>query len=259
MSNQLSNSYVLITGASSGIGAEFARAYASEGYSLVLTARREQALAAVADEVRSRYGVQAEILLADLGRQEDVQKVVERLRSQDAPVEVLINNAGFGLGSSFHQATTQKHLHQVDILARVPLQLMHTAIETMLPRRRGKIINVASVAAFTPGGTYSAVKRFLVSLSQSANAQYSKDGLLITAVCPGLTRSDFHQNMGQSEPNLPRFFWLSPEKVVADAIAANNDGRAVCVPSAPYKVLVALSRILPSKVSARAIQSTRDY
>ncbi len=252
-------SYVLITGASSGIGLEFARQYAAAGYSLVLSARRRQQLESLAETLRSDFGADVEVLPADLLNQDDVARLIARLQETERPVEVLVNNAGFGLGKSFHEAPLEKHLAQVDVLARVPLALMHTAITSMLPRGRGKIINVASVAAFTPGGTYSAVKRFVVSISKSANIQYGGQGLLVTAVCPGLTRSDFHSNMNQTEPKLPELFWLSPERVVRDAIAANNAGAAVVIPSLPYKLLSFAARVAPPKLIGAAIARTRDY
>ena len=251
--------YVLITGASAGIGAEFARQYAVAGYHLVLTARRVDPLQELAEHLRAEFGVNVEVLPADLLNPDDLERLVARLQQDEAPVEILVNNAGFGLGSSFDAATAQQHLAQVDVLAKVPLLLMHTAITTMLPRGRGRIINVASVAAFTPGGTYSAVKRFLVSISESANLQYAPRGITVTAVCPGLTRSEFHDAMGQAAPSLPGFLWLTPQRVVADATAASHRGKALCVPSVPYKVAVSLTKILPRAAVARLIARTRNY
>lgn len=252
-------SYVLITGASAGIGAEFARQYAAAGYHLVLTARRVDPLQELAEHLRAECGVNVEVLPADLLNPDDLERLVARLQQDEAPVEILVNNAGFGLGSSFDAATAQQHLAQVDVLAKVPLLLMHTAITTMLPRGRGRIINVASVAAFTPGGTYSAVKRFLVSISESANLQYAPRGITVTAVCPGLTRSEFHDALGQVAPSLPGFLWLTPQRVVADATAASHRGKALCVPSVPYKVAVGLTKVLPRAAVARLIARTRNY
>lgn len=229
----IENTYVLVTGASAGIGAEFARQYAVAGYNLVLTARRGQALEKLASQLRSSYGVQVEVIAADLLVTSDVQKLVDRLTQTERPVEILVNNAGFGLGQRFEDAPAQRHLEQVHVLAAVPLQLMHTAILAMLTRGRGRIINVASVAAFTPGGTYSAVKRFMVVTSESANLQYRGRGIHVTALCPGLTRSEFHNAMGQDRPKVPEIFWLSPQQVVTEAIAAVNAGKPVCVPSLP--------------------------
>lgn len=253
------NPYVLITGASAGIGAEFARQYAKAGYNLILTARREQALQELAGQLRSAYGVEVEVIVADLLLDQQVQKLVARLRQTERPVEILVNNAGFGIGQAFEDAPTQRHLEQVQVLATVPLQLMHTAIVAMLPRGRGRIINVASVAAFTPGGTYSALKRYLVVISESANLRYRSRGIHVSAVCPGLTRSEFHQAMGQSLPRLPPIFWLSPQQVVAEAIAAVNAGQPICVPSLTYKVLIGISRLLPRRTVTALIARTRNY
>lgn len=255
----IDQSYVLITGASAGIGAEFARQYAAAGYHLVLTARRVAALQELAENLRAECGINVEVLPADLLNPDDLERLVARLQQDKAPVEILVNNAGFGLGSSFDAATAQQHLAQVDVLAKVPLLLMHTAITAMLPRGRGRIINVASVAAFTPGGTYSAVKRFLVSISESAHLQYAPRGVTVTAVCPGLTRSEFHDAMGQAAPSLPGFLWLTPQKVVTDAIAASHRGKALCVPSLPYKVAVSLTKALPRTAVAGLIARTRNY
>lgn len=252
-------SYVMITGASAGIGAEFARQYAAAGYNLVLTARRAEALEDLAGQLRDRFAVDVEVIPADLLVEQDVARLVKRLQQVEQPVEILVNNAGFGLGKSFDAAPVERHLDQVDVLARAPLQLMHTAIVAMLPRGRGRIINVASVAAFTPGGTYSAVKRFLVVASESAHLQYSHRGIHVTALCPGLTRSEFHNAMGQGEPRLPDFLWLSPQQVVAEGITAVTAGKPICVPSLPYKLTVTAARVLPRRLVAAAIARTRDY
>ena len=176
--------------------------------------------------------------------------LVDRLRDASRPVEILINNAGFGLGKDFLEAPATAHMQQVDVLAKVPLQLMYAALENMVARGRGRIINVASVAAFMPNGTYSAVKRFVVTMSESAHLQYSSAGISVTALCPGLTRSGFHRAMGVDEPQLPSIFWLSPDKVVAEAIQANFRNKAVVIPSITYKTLVFAQRLIPPMLTS---------
>lgn len=255
----LSSSYALITGASSGIGAEFARQYAHYGYSLVLSGRNTSALENLAQEIRQKYSVNVEILSADLLREEDVLTLVDRLRDASRPVEILINNAGFGLGKDFLEAPATAHMQQVDVLAKVPLQLMYAALENMVARGRGRIINVASVAAFMPNGTYSAVKRFVVTMSESAHLQYSSAGISVTALCPGLTRSGFHRAMGVDEPQLPSIFWLSPDKVVAEAIQANFRNKAIVIPSMTYKTLVFAQRLIPPMLTTVIVGRTRNY
>lgn len=255
----LSSSYALITGASSGIGAEFARQYAQHGYSLVISGRNHDALENLAQEIRQEHSVDVEIMRADLLREDDVQALVIRIRSAERPVEILVNNAGFGLGKEFLKASAQAHMQQVDVLAKIPLQLMHAALEVMVERGRGRIINVASVAAFMPNGTYSAVKRFVVTMSESAHLQYSPVGVSVTAVCPGLTRSGFHRAMGVDEPQLPAIFWLLPKKVVADAIQANFKNKALVIPSATYKALVFAQCLMPPVLTTAIVGRTRNY
>lgn len=251
--------YVLITGASSGIGSEFARYYAGQGYNLILHGRNKEVLEKLATSLAQQHQIETEILLANLTKPDQVSLLIERLGQTRMPVEILINNAGFGLGKAFEEATVQEHADQVEVLAKVPLLLMRVASEEMLKRGRGRIINVASVAAFMPNGTYSAVKRFLVTASESAHLQYRRRGLSITAVCPGLTRSNFHTAMGVSEPKLPSIFWLEPRKVVQEAVAANLAGQAVCVPSITYKILVAAQKIMPRWLATALVARTRNY
>lgn len=252
-------SYALITGATSGIGTEFARTFAALGYSVVLSGRRENTLHSLAQEIHEQYAVEVEVITADLLSENDVSRLVNRIQQDSRPVEILVNNAGFGLGKNFLAATAQEHLRQVDVLAKVPLLLMHTALEKMVTRGRGRIINVASVAAYTPGGTYSAAKCFLLSASRSAHLQFASCGIDITVVCPGLTRSGFHRAMKTAEPQLPNFFWHQPQDVVQAALQANFRGKAEIIPSLTYRVMALASRALPQNLVGLAISRTRDY
>ena len=254
-----SSTFALVTGASSGLGVAFARRLASDGHHLVLTARRQEYLEDLATELRAECGVKVEVLVADLTDSRQVQLLVNRLLCAEDPVEILVNNAGFGLGKSFDAAPVEQHMQQVEVLAKVPLQLMHAALTGMLQRGRGRIINVCSVAAFTPGGTYSAVKRFMLSISESAHVQYRRRGISVTAVCPGLIHTDFHRSMNVSAPRVPEFFWLSAQRVADDAVRANLAGKARVIPSLPYKGLVALARVTPSGLTSRVIARPRPY
>lgn len=255
----MAQTYALITGASSGIGKEFAHQLAARGYRPILVARGEEALTTVASEIEATYGIPCEILVADLASPAELKKVCTRLQDAAQPVSFLVNNAGFGIGKSLSASTLETHLTQVDVLLKAPLALMHTALEQMAARQEGTIINVASTAAFTPGGTYSAVKRALLVLSESASLEYAPQGITVTAVCPGLTRSNFHAAMNQAAPRLPKLFWLEPERVVREALAAADTGKAVCVPSLPYKLLTFASRTLPASLVAGTLGKTRSY
>lgn len=252
-------SYALVTGASSGLGAEFARQLAAHGLNVVLVARRQSALEEVAAEIRKNFGVETEVLPADLSLPDDVARVCARMRSEDSPVTYLVNNAGFGVGKSFVASPLETHLQQIDVLVKAPLALMHTALEVMGVRQTGTIINVCSTAAFTPGGTYSAAKRALLVLSQSASLEYKNQDVQVTAVNPGLTRSNFHRAMGESAPRLPKIFWLEPSRVVREALEAADNGKASCTPSLTYKLLTGISRALPPGIVAGGLSKTRDY
>lgn len=213
----------------------------------------------LAAELQKNFDISVEMICADLSLPEEVNRLVERLQSKHHPVEILVNNAGFGVGKALEDAPLEAHMAQVEVLAKVPLQLMYVACEQMLSRGRGRIINVASVAAFMPNGTYSAAKQFLVTVSESAHLQYSARGVDITAVCPGLTRSSFHDAMGVEQPKLPAAFWLTPEQVVKAAIEANLRGKALCIPSVTYKLMVTGQKLLPPRLTTSILARTRSY
>ena len=240
----------LITGASSGLGAEYARQLAERGMDLVLVARDADALAALAGDLTTAHGVRCEPLAADLLDPEGLAAVVGRLGDEERPVDMLVNNAGFGLPLAFETndiADEQRHL---SLHVAVPMALMRAALPGMLARHRGRIVNVASVAAFTPRSTYGAVKGWLISFSRWANVEYAPRGVTVTAVCPGFTHTNFHERMGM-EPGregVPEWMWLDARDVVADSLRDVARGKSVSVPSLRYKALVALTRVLPDRV-----------
>ena len=240
----------LITGATAGIGAEFARQLAEQGHNVVLVARDTARLQAKAQELRSHYGVRAEVLAADLTGDAGVAAVVARLTDPARPVAILINNAGMGLLHSFEVNDIAEEARHLKLHVETPMRLTHAALQGMLSRRSGRIINVASVAAFLPRGSYSAAKAWLVSFSRSANLAYSKRGVNVTAVCPGFTHTEFHDRMGMDKTVTPRWMWLQAERVVREGLADNAKGKAVSIPSKRYKVLTAATRILPDRLVA---------
>ena len=182
----------LITGASSGLGAEYARQLAKQGAALVLVGRSTDALQTVADEVAAAGG-SATILVADLLNHDDLARVVERVKSTAEPIDLLINNAGFGLPLEFASNDVAAELDHLTLHVAVPLQLSHAALQVMR-ERGGRILNVASIAAYIPRSTYGACKQWLVSFSRWANGHY--DNVSVTAVCPGYTHTNFHERMG---------------------------------------------------------------
>jgi short-subunit dehydrogenase len=240
----------LITGASSGLGAEFARQLAQRGADVVLVARDREALAGLATEIGERWGVGCEVLPADLTRREDLAQVVARLADQERPIEVLVNNAGFGLPLSFEDNDIEDEDRHLEIHVAAPMRLTHTALNAMLARGHGRIINVASVAGFTPRSTYGAVKGWVISFSRWANITYAPRGVTVTAVCPGFTHTGFHERMGMppGDEGVPGLLWLDAPRVVREALRDVARGKAVSVPSLRYKALVALTRVLPDRV-----------
>ena len=247
----------LITGATAGIGAEFARQLAGRGHDLVLVARNRERLEALAAELRSAYGVDAEVLPADLSRRSDVEAVERRLADPAGPVGVLVNNAGYGLRQSFEDNPVGEEQELLDVLVTAPMRLCHAALSAMLPRREGTILNVSSVAAYTPRGTYGASKAWVLSFSRWANIEYRRRGVTVTAVAPGFVHTEFHDRMRVSKGGVPAVLWLDPPYVVRKALRAADRGRAVTVPSLRYKLLVALAHVVPPALASKGSLSAR--
>mgnify|MGYP001048567231 CR=1 FL=1 len=244
----------LITGASSGLGAEYARQLGKRGSDLVLVARDAGALESVAQELRAAYGVQVEVLSTDLVQADGIARVTARLGSADKPIDLLVNNAGFGLPLAFEQNDIEDEVRHLRLHDEVAMRLMHAALQGMLERGRGRILNVASVAAFIPRSTYSAAKQWLVVFSRWANGRYRSRGVTVTAVCPGYTHTNFHERLGlpPGQEGIPGFMWLHAPAVVAESLRDAERGKAVSVPSFRYKAIVALTRVLPQNLLARA-------
>jgi uncharacterized protein len=238
----------LITGASAGLGAEFARQLAARGHHLVLVARDRARLEQTAADLEQRYGTTAEVLPADLTDDAGVAAVVGRLRDATRPVTVLVNNAGSSLLRDFEQNSVQEEQAQLRLHCAAPLELIHAAMPGMLERGTGRIINVSSIAAFLPRGSYAAAKAWLLMFSRWANLAYRTRGVTVTAVCPGLTHTEFHDRMGMDKAAVPSWAWLNAERVVREGLADNLRGKAVSVPSKRYKAVAAAARVLPDRL-----------
>lgn len=241
----------LITGASAGLGAEFARQLARRRADLVLVARSADALQELAGALRSEHGVAVEVLVADLAEESGVEAVAERLRDADDPIDLLVNNAGFGLPLSFADNDIDDEVRHLRVHVEASMRLMHAALQTMRGRG-GRIVNVASVAGFISRSTYSACKAWLIGFSRWANLEYASDRVSVTAVCPGFTHTSFHERMGLpvGEEGVPQLLWLDAADVVREGLRDAALGKAVSVPSLRYKVLAALARVLPASVTS---------
>lgn len=242
----------LITGASSGLGAEYARQLAARGFDLVLVARDRDELERRAADLRARFHVEVEVLAADLLVPRRRAKVERRLADPARPIDVLINNAGFGLSLAFARNDIEDEANHLALHVEVPMRLTHAALGPMLARGHGRILNVASVAAYMPRSTYGACKRWLVEFSRWANVEYGPRGVTTTAVCPGFTHTNFHERAGlpPGQEGVPELLWLEASDVVAESLRDAGRGKAVSIPSLRYKALVRVVSLLPARISA---------
>ena len=238
--------WALVTGATVGIGESFTRLLASKGYNVVLVARDEARLHERAAGLREKYGVQTFVLPADLSTNEGCASVEDYIKTYE--IDVLINNAGFGINKAFSASELVAEQQMFDVLIRTPMRLMHTAIPGMKQRNSGTIINVSSVASFIAGGTYSASKSYLTVLSESLHTEVSGSGVMVSALCPGFTRTEFHQRGRMKMGQLPQFMWLNADELVAKSWKDALAGKAVSIPGWQYKVLVGVLNLLPRRV-----------
>ncbi|QZY30056.1 SDR family NAD(P)-dependent oxidoreductase [Nocardioides coralli] len=241
----------LVTGATAGIGLEFAHQLARRGHDLVLVARDVERLEKVAAELRAT-GVEVEVLAADLADRDELAAVELRLADPDRPVELLVNNAGFGLKGRFLDNDVDAEQAMLDVLVTAVMRLSHAALRAQAARGRGGVVNVSSVAAFLPRGTYSAAKAWVNQFGRWAAAEYRAAGVTVTTLCPGFTTTEFHQRMGVRRGS--GFLWLEPEHVVAKALADFDRGVVISVPGAQYRVITTATRLLPSR-ALQAFQS----
>jgi short-subunit dehydrogenase len=241
----------LVTGATAGIGLEFARQLAARGHDLVLVARDGPRLEDVAAALEASYGVSVEVLPADLTDRRQLGTVEERLADRDRPVDLLVNNAGIGLKHRFLDNDIEQEQAMLDLLVTAVLRLSHAALTAMSARGRGGVINVSSVAAFLPRGTYSAAKAWVNSFGEWAAAEFGPRGVTVTTLCPGFTRTEFHGRMGVSRDSAPGFLWLDPDFLVTKALEDFDKGRTFSIPGARYKVITTAARVVPSGLLQR--------
>ncbi|MEU4606771.1 SDR family oxidoreductase [Kribbella sp. NPDC023972] len=239
----------LITGPATGIGRAFADKLAREGYDLVLVSRDEARLKETAAELTRLHGVSCEVLAADLTNPDDLSKVEERFRT--GPIEVLVNNAGFGQKKPFWANPVEVEEKQFDLLVRVVLRLTHAAVLPMIERGSGAVVNVSSIAGFLQRGSYSAHKSWVTNFSAGLAIELHSKGVAVMALCPGFVRTEFHDRMGMDKTIIPSFMWLDAAELVDAAWKDLMRGKAISIPSTRYKLLTAAARAIPRPLIAR--------
>ncbi|MFD1537663.1 SDR family NAD(P)-dependent oxidoreductase [Nonomuraea guangzhouensis] len=235
----------LITGATAGIGAAFARRLAADGFSLVLVARDEARLREVAGQLKLRYGVNVEPLPADLATDDGLARVEARLRDG---VDLLVNNAGFGHPGNFLEVSVEDETRMLKLHCEAVLRLTLAVLPGMRERDRGAVINVASVAAFFTRGTYSASKAWVVNFSEATASEVAGPRIKVMALCPGFVRTEFHERASMDTSQIPGFLWLKAENVVNAAMRDLALGKWVSIPDVRYKTIVAVGRLIPRRL-----------
>lgn len=238
-------STALVTGATAGIGREFAVQLAEKGENLVLVARDTTRLEALAIELTDLHGIAVEVLRADLSDREQLERVAERLRDPARPVDLLVNNAGYSLNSRFVDSEVAAEEQLLDVLVRAVLVLTHAASTAMVGRGRGRIINVSSVAGLMASGTYAAAKSYVTTFTEAIAGQLVGTGVGITALLPGYVRTEFHERAGIDKGARSGPFWLDAPDLVGRALADSSSGKVISVPSPQYKAVVGVVRHLP--------------
>lgn len=236
---------VFITGASSGIGQIFAYELARRGYNLVLLARREDRLKALAEAIRETNPVEVELITADLTDPVDLERAAVRI-AEISDLDILVNNAGFGTGGPFAESPIEPELNMIHVHVLASVRLARAALPAMVARKHGGIINISSVASITPmtgNVTYGATKNYLNFFTQALNLELAGSGVRVQALCPGFTLTEFHDVAQMDRSVIPNFLWMKPEDVVRASLTGLREGREIVVPGRIYKLMVFILRI----------------
>jgi hypothetical protein len=249
-----------VTGATAGIGAAFARRLAAEGWHLVLVARDAERLRSIAAELADARGVTVATLAADLTTTAGCAAVEQRLLDRAEPIDLLINNAGISINGSFLRTDPADEERMLDLNVRAVLRLTHAALPGMVDRGQGGIINVSSVSGFAavmPGSTYPASKAWVTNFSESLALAVRGSGVRVLALCPGYTRTEFHERAGINMSRTPEWMWLSADEVAGAALRDLRRGRLVSVPGWRYKAAVFGMRHAPTSLLRRVAADVR--
>jgi short-subunit dehydrogenase len=250
----VSGRLALVTGASAGIGAAFARLYAAHGYDLAITARRADRLAALADEIKLRDGVETLVIPADLADPDAPAAILDAIAAHGRSVDALVNNAGYGVPGPFGAGDWAADATFLRVMTLAVCELTQRCLPGMIERRFGRIVQVASLAGLIPGAAgaalYGATKAFLVRFAQSLHLENQDAGVHVTVLCPGFTISEFHDVNGTRElmgARTPPWLWQGADEVAAAGYEAAEANRCICVPGAPNKAIAALAKLIPDE------------
>ncbi|OBK35374.1 short-chain dehydrogenase [Mycobacterium sp. 1245111.1] len=243
----------LITGASSGIGASFARHLAAQGHDVLLVARRAERLEKLAAELHQDHGVRSEVFPADLTDPAAAAAITDHAAAQNMAIDILINNAGLSASTKFTATPWESVAAEIQLMVTTSTQLCHLVIPGMKQQNWGRIVNLSSLAALFPpveGLLYTGIKAYVLDMSQSLDMELKPHGIHVTALCPGFTHSEFHDVMDTRETadRLPRLLWQQPEDVVREGWAAVMNGKPVCIPGTVNKLNAAAIRPLPQRI-----------
>lgn len=235
----------VITGASAGLGAEFATQLAADGHDLVLVARNETRLSAYAKQLHTQYGVDVEVLAADLSQDTGIDRVVRRLTDPDRPITMLVNNAGFGVPGDICDSLPDDLNQMITVMCTAVLRLSQAAACSMRDQGTGTIINVSSVAGWTTRGVYAACKAWTTTFTESLALELAGTGVGVTALCPGFVRTEFHGRAAIDTTSLPSYAWLHAADVVRDSLRDARRGKVLSIPDIRYKALVLALQHIP--------------
>ncbi len=244
----------LITGASAGIGQAFAEEFAANGFDLVVVARRDDRLRALAASLEQRHGGRVHVIASDLARPDASARLCDQLTAEGILIDALVNNAGFAVPGSFVKSDWPRHAEFLQVMLIAVVELTHRLLPAMLDRGYGRIVNVASLAGLLPGVAghtlYAATKSFLIRFSESLSTETAQHGVHVTAVCPGFTFTEFHDVSGtrQIVSRMPSFMWMNAQAVAQQGYEAVMDGRPTFVPGRVNAAIATLSRLLPQRV-----------
>tara|TARA_B100000427_G_scaffold49082_1_gene37015 strand:- start:21 stop:818 length:798 start_codon:yes stop_codon:yes gene_type:complete len=246
--------YALVTGASSGIGLEVSKNLASKGYNLVLTARRIDLLNDLANDIENQYGVNVDVISKDLSLYDSPKEIYEFCESKNYDINLLVNNAGYGIKTAFHNTSVEDEENFIRVLGTSVIMLTKLFLPKMIENGDGKIMIVSSVASFAAPSAiqplYGPIKTFMNRFSDSININYKHKGITSTSVCPGFTVTGFHTASGVQEQmdRVPKFMVFSAERIAKEAVDATLAGKSLCVPTKTYKFLVFMLKNIPQSI-----------